>query len=561
VEITVYLRLIKHWWWLLLLATFTAGMGGYIKALQVPTTYSATATLSIGNFIQSANPDSDAIFTGMQLVPTYSYLVTSHGVLAETARALNAGLAAGDLAGMISIQTVPDTSLVHITVTDADPLLVADIANELAHQLIAHSPTNLTLEQRDQMRFADAQIERLNQQLETMYQQLNLIDSSLSANPTSAEIERLNADRLAIVDQINYATAVVADFSVSITSLQQRTNSVEVIEYARPPESAGDRNTVKLALFAAVFGAALASGLVLAFEYLNDKLRTPQDVVQALTVPVLASAARNQPPRWRKKGDPLISHETPGAPFAEIYNAARTNLLALHNGAETPTYLVTSAFPREGKSLTCANLAITMARANQRVLLIDADLRMPRLHSIFNLNNQTGLSTLLLSYEADAVTPEDNGRYRQILRDCIQETDIPNLTVLTSGPTPGQSPSVMLGSPLMQKWLAVFQSLSNIDVILIDTPPALVVPDSVALAFNTHAQPLLVIESGKTDRAAATNVVSQFAHIDRPVLGVVLNKVKSAGRDYYGYYGDYYSANELPAHTGTIPPARYKDSA
>src|SRR5262249_42437123 len=131
-------------------------------------------------------------------------------------------------------------------------------------------------------------------------------------------------------------------------------------------------------------------------------------------------------------------------------------------------YVVTSPSPEEGKSVTTANLAVTMAQAGLQVLLIDADLRRPRIHEIFNLENKVGLTSLLFADPSKEVN-QDNGlpQMPSNLKHCLQETGIPKLRVITSGFIPS-NPTEILGSVLMQRWIDTFRDSSNIDIVLID---------------------------------------------------------------------------------------------
>jgi capsular exopolysaccharide synthesis family protein len=261
-------------------------------------------------------------------------------------------------------------------------------------------------------------------------------------------------------------------------------------------------------------------------------------------VPVLGSVARFDRAAV-KAGRNLIINCHPTEPIAEMYHAIRTNMLAL-NGPN-PTFLIASPEQGDGKSMTTANLAISMAMANLRVLLIDADLRRPSLHEIFGLENRTGLSTLLLQARNDQFDIQEETAARLVLQQCLQATGIPNLSIITSGPAPAQSPSTMLGSSLMQAWLAVFQQASSVDVVLIDTPPSLVVPDSIALAAAIHAVSVLVVDSGRTRREAALRAKQQFDQVGKPLAGVIVNRVRRMDDEYYSYGYEY---GKLPAKRG-----------
>jgi capsular exopolysaccharide synthesis family protein len=238
----------------------------------------------------------------------------------------------------------------------------------------------------------------------------------------------------------------------------------------------------------------------------------------------------------------LITYRDPSSQISEQYRTLRTNLLFSTNGSNSKTaFVVTSAGPSEGKTVSTANLAVTMAMAGWRVLLIDADLRRPRMHELFGLDNNVGLSTLLSVNPGDVFGPADERRLMvHNLDECIQDTEIPGLQVITSGHIP-LNPTEVLGSASMQRWFQEFRNRDDIDIVLFDTPPALVVADSPVLASAIEAPVILVLESKGTRRGAATTVKEQMEQLNVKVAGLVLNSVNPRDRVGYGYgYGYYY---------------------
>jgi capsular exopolysaccharide synthesis family protein len=202
-------------------------------------------------------------------------------------------------------------------------------------------------------------------------------------------------------------------------------------------------------------------------------------------------------------------------------------------------YVFTSPGPGEGKSLTVTNFAMSIASTGQRVLLIDADLRRPKLHEILSLENRGNLAKLLATPPSELHLSESgNGVHDlpELLTEAVQTTDIPNLQVITSGPLP-EVPAEVLHSEYLPDWIKMFRSYYHVDVILFDTPPCLVVSDSAILASNLHARVVLVIEAGHTQREAAMKARDQFMHIGSPLSGIVLNKANRNEPSFsYGYY-------------------------
>ena len=212
----------------------------------------------------------------------------------------------------------------------------------------------------------------------------------------------------------------------------------------------------------------------------------------------------------------LIALRDPRSPAAEAYRTLRTNIQFSSLDKPLHTLLATSTAPDEGKSTTIANLAVTMAQAEQRVVLVDCDLRRPSLHSMFGLPNNEGLTSLMLQESS---------------RIPVQKTEVPGLLVLTSGPLPPR-PADILGSKRMEAVIA--QLREHADIVLFDTPPVNAVTDAAVLATKVDGV-LLVFRAGSTKRDRAREARRLLEKVNANVVGVVLTDVK--GQDGYSYYG------------------------
>jgi polysaccharide biosynthesis transport protein len=534
-ELIQYIRLFRRWFWLIFLAAFVAGSVSFVVRSSQPATYQAQTRIAIGGFIQAPNPDASEIRTGVELAQTYVELARTFNVMQATVDALNLPFSADRLRSIVTTRITPGTSLLVLSVEYSDPVLAADIANEVTRQLILESPTNLTTAQQSQIDIANNEIARLNDQLDTLRLQLDLVNERASNNVSDSELNRLTDERTTLIDQINQTSSNIAQFTNTIASLQQRTNSLEIVESARIPTSPVGTSVVNAALLGAMVGAALAGGVVLLIEYLNDTFRSADEVTQTLGLPVLGVISR-----FGKAGDSyperLITHNLLFSRTPEEYRTLRTNLLYSTSRSHSNIYVITSPAPQEGKSITTSNLGVSMALAEQRVLLIDADLRRPKLHDIFRLKNNLGLTTLL-SMDADEV---QNGKDWQTV---VQRTHVPNLSVITSGFIP-QNPTEALGSVALRHWLDVFVEELAVDVILFDSPPCLTVADSAVLAASVNANVIMVVEAGSTRRTIAQRAKERFAQIGHEVTGVILNATNPRDEDYYGYYSYYYQSPE-----------------
>ncbi|NQT22147.1 MAG: CpsD/CapB family tyrosine-protein kinase, partial [Candidatus Omnitrophica bacterium] len=220
----------------------------------------------------------------------------------------------------------------------------------------------------------------------------------------------------------------------------------------------------------------------------------------------------------------LLTHLKPKDPTAEAYRAIRTSVF-FSSTEERPlrSMLVTSPGPKEGKTTTVCNLVIVIGQFDRKVLIVDADMRMPRLHEVFKKKNEKGLSDFLCGQAK--------------LEDIVQKTDIENIFIISGGSYP-PNPSELLSSHKMKQFIEAAKK--KYDFILFDTPPAAVVTDAVVLSKAADGV-IMVVESGKTSRRALPRVSKVLDDAKARIVGTLLNKVpiKSSSYHYY-YYTQYY---------------------
>jgi capsular exopolysaccharide synthesis family protein len=217
----------------------------------------------------------------------------------------------------------------------------------------------------------------------------------------------------------------------------------------------------------------------------------------------------------------LIVQDNPKSPISEAYRTLRTNIQFSSFDNELDTILVTSSGPSEGKSITSANLALSMAEVDKKVLLIDCDLRKPSIHKKFNLSNSKGLSNLLIGqFKFDEVAQKYND----------------NMCILTSGTVP-PNPSEMLASKKMKQFLDEAKKI--FDFIILDTPPVVAVTDAQLLSTMVGGV-LLVVAAGQAEIGAAEKAKELLNNVKANIIGVVLNKAEVTGGKKYGYYHYYY---------------------
>jgi capsular exopolysaccharide synthesis family protein len=267
---------------------------------------------------------------------------------------------------------------------------------------------------------------------------------------------------------------------------------------------------------------AMAIGLVLSvsaaflLEYIDDTIKTADDVHHALDLKVLGSIARIDGEDYPSR---LVVTRYPRSPIAEAYRMLRTNLQYSTGEGSLRTLVVTSANPLEGKSLTAANLAAATAQSGKHVILIDADMRRPAQHKIFQLDNQVGLSTVLLRGDIS-------------IADVVQAVPVANLNVVTAGPET-DNPSELLGSERMGDLIELLQQYA--DILIFDTPPVMAVSDAVILACCLDGT-LIVIDAGHTRRGSIQRSKEALTAVGARLVGVALNRLSAPHTHYYYYY-------------------------
>ncbi len=561
-ELIEYIRIFRKWLWLLVLAAILGGGVSYLIRSRQPALYEATVLIEVGGFMQSPNPESSEIRTGVELAQTYVVLAKTHNVLQASIDAGDFPLTAQELEKIIDARTITGTSLLKITATYTEPILTADIANAVAQQLILKSPTHLTTDQQQQVALITAEIARLSTQLEAARQRLEDIDAQLRTATDAGLIADLRAQRSVAVTEVNETSATLAQFTSTIAELQARVNSLDIVQEARIPEEPVGPGLLTFVALGSITSACLAAGGILLLDYLDDTIKTPEAVVQHLQLPVLGKIT-NYGRGFGPANGHLITKTDPDHFVAEEYRALRTQLLYAAGGESRDLHTIfTSTAPDEGKSVTVANLAVTLALAHYQVLLIDADLRRPSQHQLFSLDNQLGLTTLLELPPEKALQNLDQLKFHKEFEGCIQQTDVPGLRLITSGILP-TNPTEALGSHHLQRWLEVFRESPEIDVILVDTPPVMAVTDASVLAASTGLPIVLVLRAGKTRRAAVVESKAQLAQLGLKLRGVVLNGVKHTDLPYdRGYYNYYYGVRDktIPTRT-TVDVVRSEETS
>jgi capsular exopolysaccharide synthesis family protein len=508
-EVRQYLGVLWRWRWLIVSATLIAAAVSYAVAMQLPRVYASSTTVMVGALLQSANPQQSDFATGQQLAETYSQFVRREPVLRATVESLHLDMSWRSLAAQVSAGAVPQTQLLQITVLDITPERAKVIADELARQIVLQSPTPAEKQEVQQREFVDKQLADLQRRITAAQQQIDSLEARLLLESTASSIQDAQ-------DQIAGLQQKVATWQSTYASLLSNKtgniNKLSILEPATLSDVPISPNVPLNVLVAAALGCALAIVGVLVVEYLDDRVKTGDEVTRILKLPCLGAIERHT-------RHPLPALSDPRSPAAEAYRVLRANVRFASEANTTSVLLVTSAEGGDGKSTTACNLAISIAQAGKRVILCDADLRRPATARLFGLPNEVGLSDLL------------RGRAVSIQR-ALRHTAVQTLRVLPSGQLP-PNPAEQLDSAAMRERIAELTDLA--DIVVVDGPALLPLADARLLA-GLCTGILLVVDARRTRRQTALQGKAILEHTGARVLGVVLQRARTGNEAAQKYY-------------------------
>ena len=540
-DLKVYARLLWHWAWLVILCTLVAAAVAYgISSVTTPI-YQASTTLLINQARNPTGADMQDLMLSERIGRTYAELMKRSPILAKVAEEFEVEPAVLQSAiTQISVTSVRDTQLLQLSIEGTSPEVVASVAEALPRVFIED------LKSVQSERFAESK-NNLQRELDTLSNEIEVTQVAIQAindAPTAEEAVELGRLRNALTQyQNNYANLLQSYENIRLTEVQS-SDSIAVVEPAQIPTQPIRPRALTNTLLAAIVGAMLALGIIFLIEYLDDRVKTPQDLYSIVDLAVLGSIARiaNQEKKgWGKRKARLTAEETlvssiqPRHPITEAYRGIRTNLQYSSVDTNLTSLLITSATPGEGKTTTAANLAIVLAQSGRSVILVDADMRKPRQHTLFELPQSPGLTDAIVASH----TPPT--RY-------VRATNVPNLSLLTSGKVP-PNPAELLGSQRMQQLIA--QLHEQAEMIIFDAPPVLAVTDAQVLANQVNGV-VLIIDSEQTSRATVARAVEALARTNANLLGAVLNRLVRSPRGYYQYdqYSAYYAETAETAEPG-----------
>lgn len=363
---------------------------------------------------------------------------------------------------------------------------------------------------------------------------LQVLFNDAKAEAFEVEKKKLELDRLKSETENNkrqYDSVFKRLKDIELSGLL-RTSNIRVLDSARPILAPVKPDVPQGILVGLMAGLVLGLSLALLLEFMDSTVASQQEIEERLGLTFLGFVPSMPPSEAAGETKDLLLYRDPKSLAAECTRSIRTNLLFMSPDRRFKRMLVTSSGPQEGKSTTAINLGITMAQSGNRVLVIDTDMRRPRLHKAFGVSNEVGVSSLVVG----------EGR----LDDALKTTDVPNLFMLPCGPIP-PNPAELLHTKAFGDLLD--QLGTKFDLLILDSPPVGAVSDAVVLATLVDGV-VVVLKAGKTQRDLAKRTVKALRDVKANVYGAILNDVdlkkSKYGDYYYAYAYRYYGYGEKP---------------
>jgi len=516
-EIKELIAPLKRWWWLILGAGLVAAAASFLATLRQPPTYMATTTLMIGGTINDPNPSSNEFYLTQQLAATYADIAMREPVRNATRQAL--GL---PWLPSYSAAALPNSQVIEITVTDTVPERAQAVASELANQLILRSPTSENSEDIERQLFIQEQLDNLQVQINETSDEIDRMQALLGDLDSAREISDTQAQIAALQNksrdlQSNYA-------SLLSTTSGGAVNTITIIDEANLPTQPQGPNRFSSVLLATALGVVLATTAAYVIEYLDDTLKSPEEVNDLIQLPVIGYIG--DIPKEQNRAEIVTD---PHSRFGPAFRYLRTNIAFADAALPIKTILVTSADPEAGKTTVAVNLAFVMAQTDKKVVLIDADFHRPNVHSLLGINNRLGLSDVF--------------RDSTKISDLVRDTKEGNLTVLTTGTLP-PNPTELLASEKMDRFLD--ETKTATDLVVIDCSP-FIVADAAILAAKVDAI-LWVVRIGHTRRSHIKAMKEQVSRTGARIAGVVVNGIAESSTYYTSYYRSAYFDQPDGAH-------------
>ncbi len=525
-EIKLYFAPLMKWWWLIILSGVLAAGSCFLIVRNQPPTYLSSTTLLIGRSIFDPNPSSNEIYLGQQLGNLYANIGNKGPIKAATMKAL-------DMTWLpdYTIKPMADSQFIQIGVNDTDPVRAARVADELANQMINLSPGSALSDTANRQDFVSSQLALTQKNIIDTTNQITQKQNELGTLSSAHEIAQLQDEIQGLQGKLTIMQTTYANLLSN--SQSGATNILKVIEPASiPTEPVGPGKPV-IILLAGLIGLAIAAGAAYLLEFVDDSVKTPEEVIKYINRPVVGYFAKID--KEFKKG-PYVALK-PHSLMAEAFRTMRANLKLTDVNILPKAIMITSPEPGDGKTSVAVNLAASYLNEGKNVILVDADFRKPNVHNYFGLENEVGLGEVL------------NGEVEAW--EAVQRWKGSSLYILTTGHQAALLDQ-LLEPGKIEKIVNDLKALASI--IIFDSPP-LIVSDAIRLAPSMDGL-VLVIRPEHTRRKATKITVEQVEQAGGNILGAVMNciPVGLAGyashyRSYVPYYYSEYSAKTLKEKT------------
>ena len=526
-ELKNYLYPLRRWWWLIAAATLAAALTSFLVTLGQPKVYMSVTTLMIGRAIEDPNPSSNDFYLSQRLAASYADIANREGVRNATMEALNL-----DWLPAYRARDLANSQLLEISVTDTNPYRAQVVANELAHQLILQTPTGSRPGQQEREAFVNQQLDLLQVQITQTRDDIDKLQADLGNMVSARQIDDTQKQIAALQGKLS---TLQSNYANLLSNTQQgAVNTITVIEPAGLPKRPIGPNRVLSILIASVIGMVMAGGAAYVLEYLDDTMKTPQEIEKAIGYPIIGYIGETD----SETNLPFVFNH-PRHPMAETYRSLRTNLEFASVDKPLKTLVITSSDTGEGKTSVVTNLAVVEAQGEKNVVVMDADMRMPSMHKSFDMRLEPGLSEVF--------------RGRANLDQALHAWKDSSVEVLPAGSIP-PNPSELLASKKMDM---IFDSLKESkDLVIVDGPP-FIVTDAAVLADKVDGV-LVVVRPGYARKAAVKSMMDQINRSKARVVGVVLNRIPRKLMPYYSgqlYINPdyYYGGGEYFDHRGEEP--------
>jgi capsular exopolysaccharide synthesis family protein len=466
----------------------------------------ATLMLLVDPSLVIGTGSSSSLSASERLMLIYGPMLKSQPVLDAAIRKLGLSETVDQLARQITIESVAGTQLLQLSVVDKDTSKATLIADTVAGIFIEQVQSLLAQPYNDQLQNLQKQIEDLTAQMSQTQEDIR--KASVSAALAQAE---LTQQENLLADYKNDYRALQGESDQLRLTLSNAADSVVVSSPAQIP-SKPERHRLTYIAIAALVGLVTGAGAALIVERLGNKIWTKEDVVEATGLHILGSVSS------LPEGEPeLVYNPLSASLFAEDFRKLSASLRLSQREAPLGMLLITSPSSQEGKTIVAANLAVALAKAGLRALLVDADLHLPRVHQLFGLDQDGGLTDYLKT-----------GSWEEL----IKSTQTDQLKVLTSGQVP-ENLADAFSAPNLDGLMIDLKN--HFDVVIVDCPPVLAVADTAILA-SLADNVLLVLRSGQASSQSAREAVNALNQAKAHLMGVILNDVKPHRDGYYYHY-------------------------